>query len=318
MKKVRKHRIRNIVILILVILAAASAVSVYVSQHCLQISHYSSRNSKIRHRIRVVEIADLHDAQFGRNNEKLLERVRQQKPDLIVIAGDSVLADRKDYSVAEKAVRGLCRIAPVYYGLGNHELEYQEKFGTDMARVMEKAGATVLNGRYLDVTVKDTPVRIGGIYGYCIPDTKQNRKEMTDAGRTDRIAEMDWMHRFENTDRLKILITHMPVAWISYGSLDCYDVDYVFAGHAHGGHVRLPFVGGLYAPDQGFFVGREEGLYTSTDKKYYHVSAEVRAGLQNHKSVLVLSRGLGNDEIIPRFNNPPQVIVMDLEPSQER
>ena len=152
-----------------------------------------------------------------------------------------------------------------------------------------------VNG-FADITVKGTDIRIGGIYGYCLPATDALRQEF--AGQPDRTGEMDWMLDYQNTDRLKLLLCHMPVCWIQNGSLGFYDVDVVFAGHAHGGQVRLPLIGGFYAPDQGWFPGREEGLYTEA------------------ASTLVLSRGLGSEMKIPRFCNIPEVVTVEICPEQ--
>ena len=298
--------------MIILILVAFCAISLVRSKYGLESSEYEITSAKPAETdaasttpadtddIRIVELADLHNAVFGEDNSRLVEMVKSQKPDLILMVGDMVQQDEADLSVVTGLIRTLSEIAPVYFSLGNHEISYMENFPeNDLISAVEGAGAIVLDREYKDITVKGTEIRIGGIFGYCLPATEALRKDFRD--QPNRLEEMDWLLEYQDTDRLKLLMCHMPVCWIQNGSLEYYDTDVVFAGHAHGGQVRLPFVGGLHAPDQGWFIGDAEGLYTDDGAE-----SVVKPG----ESVLVLSRGLGSEMKRPRFCNPPQVVTL--------
>ena len=276
-----------------VILLAAAAFSLYISAHGLTVTHYSLTSPKLTAPIRIVQLTDLHNSVFGENNKRLTDKVSAQAPDLILITGDLLNQNEERTDIAEGLISAMSGIAPVYVSFGNHEAGFAERFGVDIRQIYTDAGAEVLEYAWQEVPVKGQIVTIGGIYAYCLP------KRVRESERHDPL-EYSFLTAFSEIDGYSILMCHMPVSWLLYGSLEDWDIDCVLAGHSHGGQVRFPLVGGLWAPDQGWFPGRMSGVYRSKDG--------TRA--------LVLSRGLGNTDKLPRFNNIPEILVLDLMPGE--
>ena len=279
---------KKIVVIILLLLIILTGFSIYTSKNWLECSYYEITSDRLSHDFRVVQLTDLHNSVFGENNEELVSLVRQQDADMILITGDLLNYDEETTEIAEELIRSLAPIAPVYVSYGNHEDVYEQRYGTDITAVYEEAGAHVLEYAWEDISINGQDVRLGGIYGYCLPERyaiENNRKQ-----------ESDFLKEYQDTDLYTILMCHMPVCWIINGSLEAWDVDCIFSGHSHGGQIQIPLIGGLYAPDQGWFCGKEYGLYDSSDGNKH----------------MILSRGLGSTEKIPRVNNIPEVVVVDF------
>ena len=151
------------------------------------------------------------------------------------------------------------------------------------------AGAVVLDTAFAALTVKNQDLRIGGFHGYYrywgMLETTGVEEAFADA--------------FENTDRFKLLLDHIPTGWVDWGKIDELPVDLVLSGHYHGGQIRIPLLGGLYAPYIGLFPQYTEGMYVG------------------ETATAILSTGLGSSPGIPRINNLPQIVVVDLAQSQE-
>lgn len=260
----------------------------YISKNTLHDTIYEIPAVKTNHPIRIVQLTDIHNSEFGQDNETLIGKVKEQEPDLVCITGDMLNLDKDNTEIAENLISKLAEDFPVYISLGNHEIKYKYATVPELEERFEQAGASVLEFQYEDITVNGTRVRIGGFYGYGLPGDNE-------AVRTN---ESEFLQDFQDTDAYKVLLMHMPLAWYHSGSLNYWNVDLVLAGHTHGGQIRIPFVGGLYAPDLGWFPGRECGLYYSDDGE----------------KVMVLSRGLGSTEQIPRLNNIPEIVTVDITP----
>ena len=289
MKKYNSRKRKKYVITILGIIFMVCMIEVCISKYRLSVVTYTNFSKNLTS-LRILQLTDLHNSEFGEGNARLVSAVRDQSPDLILLTGDLLNSDEQRTDLATDLIAKLCDIAPVYFSNGNHEIEYEERYGVDIDELYREAGAVVLEKEYQDITEKNQKIRLGGIYGYCLPG------KYLETGEADP-EETAFLEEFQDTDLPKILMCHMPVCWMINGSLDDWDVDYVFAGHVHGGEVILPFIGGLYGPDLGWFPGKLEGLYSS----------------ENGEKTLVLSRGLGTNESIPRFNNIPEVMVVDIQ-----
>ena len=280
---------KKVVILVFIALCLLSCFSLYASKHFLMCSHYTIEDERIEHPFRIVQLSDLHNSVFETNNERLVNKVLEQEPDIILITGDLMNENEEDLSIAISLIKDLSSSGiPVYVSYGNHEANHENRYGTDITELYEGAGARVLDFAYQEIEVKGQPIRLGGIYAYCLGEKYKSH--------ATKEGEVDFLKDFQDTSLYTILMCYLPVTWIINNSLNEWDCDLVLCGHAHGGQIRIPFVGGLYAPDQGYFCGKEEGLYYSSD----------------HKKTMVLTRGLGNTENIPRFNNIPEIVVIDI------
>lgn len=287
-----RKKIRFILILLSAFVLAIAVVVGYffITSKNLTINKYSLNESVISS-IRILQLSDLHSAEFGDNNEELIDLVKKQSPDLIVMSGDMINRDEENLDIITDLISSLSDVAPIYYGYGNHEVDWIESFGFDLEDKLTQAGAVVLNNSYRDVSVNDSELRIGGYMGY------YRQPGMLTQDEEQKKIELDFANDFENTDRLKILINHIPTQWVDWDYINEYPVDVVFSGHYHGGAIRIPIIDqGLYAPYVGWFPPYTKGMFTGS------------------QATCVLSTGLGSEHNIPRLNNTADIVIVDVIP----
>ncbi len=184
---------------------------------------------------RVAHISDLHSAEIGQGNAKLIAMLRQMQPDLIVITGDLMDCHDTDPSVALSFAKEAALIAPSFYVTGNHEVRLSSQLYTQLLDGLTAAGVTVLmDNEYLMTRGEESISIVGQAWG-----------------------GMD-VGTISDFDGYRILLTHTPEYFDLYASAG-YDL--VLSGHYHGGQFRFPFVGGLYVPSQGLFPEYDAGHY---------------------------------------------------------
>lgn len=232
------EKIIKILVIILFILILACLASIWVSYNWLTVSHFTVQSSKISEPFRIILISDLHEHQFGRGNEKLAEKIREQSPDLIIIDGDMINGDSENADIAVELVRALKETAPVYYSFGNHEYSYMEAGHGDLTEELEAAGAVVLNYQSIDIDLKGNPVRLGGLYEYGFETGMQSEEENERA--------VPYLEEYADTERYLIMCAHRPESFYPWDIADQWGIDLVLSGHLHGGQVIIPGVGGLY------------------------------------------------------------------------
>lgn len=285
-------RIKIVLFIILTIIILEHLLSIWFSYNWLTVSYFTVIDNKISEAFRIVLISDLHDHEFGNDNKSLVEEIREQLPDLIVVDGDILNKDSENDETAVNLVHSLVEIAPVYYSFGNHEYSYIEAGHGDLRDNLEVAGAVILNYQIVDIEVNGNKIRLGGLYEYGFETVMQSEKENEQA--------ISYLVDLVDTDRYLIMCAHRPESFWCWGHADKWGLDLVLSGHLHGGQVIIPGVGGLYSSLEEFFPTYDYGQYRVGD------------------SDMIITRGLGsNQKMLPRFNNSPEIAVVDVVPEQQ-
>jgi len=231
---------------------------------------------------RIAQVSDLHNAEFGAGNQRLLEMLREAEPDMIAITGDLIDSRRTDLAVALAFAEEAVQIAPCYYVSGNHEArvsEYQE-----LKAGLAAVGVAVLDDAQVKIEVSGESITVIGVNDPSFSaDYLSGDAAVIDQKLSELVAE---------DPGFTLLLSHRPELFDIYVA---HDMDLVLTGHAHGGQFRLPLIGGLVAPNQGLFPKYDAGLYSEGNTN------------------MIVSRGIGNSIIPVRFNNRPEVVLIELE-----
>lgn len=282
MKNTKNKKVISIILSASII---AFSVWVYWGNTSIQTTQINISSKKIPSSFdgfTIVHISDLHNAEFGNNQSRLLNAVKNASPDLIAITGDLIDSRRTDVAKAMEFISGAVKIAPVYYVTGNHESRTSEY--AKLKEQMTKAGVVILNDEGTKIKRGKASIHLLGLND---PDFT----ETDDAYESAAMINAKLKDMLSVSNEYTILLSHRPELFDVYAA---NNIDLVLSGHAHGGQFRLPFIGGLVAPNQGLFPKYSEGVYEKNQTK------------------MIVSRGLGNSIIPVRINNRPELVVITL------
>ena len=235
--------------------------------------------------LKIAHISDFHNAKFKNNNEELLSLVKEAQPDIIAITGDLIDSRHTNVQVSIDFVSELVKIAPVYYVPGNHESRIEDEYNT-LKQALTDFGVTIL------CDSKTTLEKDGQIFTIIGIEDPMFVLEKDSVKGARAVISEKLTPLMQNTEGYTIVLSHRPEAFEEYVSAG---VDLALTGHAHGGQVQLPLIGGLIAPNQGFFPKYSEGVH------------------EKNGTTMIISRGIGNSLCPVRVNNRPEIILITME-----
>ena len=275
----------KIAILALIILVfLLFLIHIIISNSKLEVTSYEV-NVESLDGFKIAQISDFHNSKMAENNVKLLSVLKESEPSIIVITGDVIDSSRTDVDAALELVAELLKIAPCYYVNGNHESRVEEY--TDLKDGLAELGVTVLENAKTTIEWQGKTITLVGIN-----DPSFEEEYLSDS--EEDVIRESLCGLISENDGFTILLSHRPEFFEVYAE---YGIDLVFSGHAHGGQIRLPYVGGLYAPGQGFFPKYDAGIFTSDG------------------TTMIVSRGVGKSVFPIRFNNSPELVIVEFTAS---
>ena len=220
----------------------------------------------------IVHISDLHNKEFGKNQEDLLSIIYDIQPDIIAITGDLIDSSNTDIDIAMDFINGAVEIASTYFVVANHEMWSREY--SVLEKNLTDAGVIVLRDEIVEIKKNDDSIYLVGLDN---PESNINEQNYSMKEKLIRLTKL--------TEGYIVLLSHRPGEFGNYVD----ETNLVFSGHTHGGQIRFPFIGAVVAPDQGFFPKYSDGFYKESD------------------TTMIISRGLGNSVIPVRINNPEEI-----------
>ena len=283
-------RSAEILAALLALLLIAAGISAFVCSRVIKVTQYDVELDGITNPVKLVVVSDIHGKVFGDDNEPLCELVAAQEPDVIVLLGDLFPSDFQEADAAYvlHLTEQMQSIAPVYFAMGNHEKSYTARYGDTWIDAIKDTGATVFDETCLDLELRGNTIRFGGSmgHGYLFGRTEEQ---------FEASADYKILTEMQESPYPAILLAHWPDTVALSDGPQRWKIDLVLCGHTHGGVVRVPGIGGVYAPLQGWWPKYDYGEF--------QLNAQMR---------MIITSGLSGHGQVPRIFNLPEICVINL------
>ena len=290
MNKRRRRAVPYVIIAIVVLIIASAGIYIYFDNNRIDVSCYDVSVRELPDGFegyKIAQISDFHNTVLGKDNAMIVDALEADSPDIIVITGDYTDSRRTDKDIVIALTEKIVKLAPVYYVTGNHERRIPETV-SEVENKMEQLGVHILHNRSEYIERNGEKLQIAGVddLSYYIDiNTYED----------DALLKIDEqikdINSLDDKSCPTVLLSHRPTFFEEYTKTD---VDLIFSGHEHGGQFRLPFIGAVLGPDEGFFPKYGEGVHVSGD------------------CTMVVSRGLGQSIFPFRLNNSPELVFAVL------
>lgn len=314
-KSVKTRILLAVIACVMVFVAVFIAITVVnlIANFSFRETFYNINSIKVGDTIRVIQLSDLHNSKYGKDNSKLLERVTELEPDIIIATGDMLDRRDKKQDVAYNLLEKLTKVAPTYFVYGNNEwaLDYdfdssledlEKEYGqsenvhdlnkllkgakkSEIRKELEKRGVRVLQNEMTSVEVDGGIVDIYGLF-------TSNPSAFWHYAGKDYEKFMK-----EDTHHIKIFASHEPYVYETFKDNTWGDL--MLCGHTHGGLSVFPVVGALWEQTHGLFPEK------TGQPRYVRGRYDIVGGS------LIVNRGLSNRGIV-RINNKPELVIIDI------
>ena len=273
-----------IIISIIIIIIVLSSLYLYYENTKLQVSNYNIINHNIPidfNNYKIVQISDFHNYKSNTLTNDLIKEIEKQKPNIIVLTGDLIDSNKTDIEVAINFIKNINNIAPIYFVSGNHESNISSY--SKLKEQIEENKVIILDNKVEILKINESEINLIGI--------DDPRMANEDGVSDSEIVKVELANAKYNENKYSILLSHRPELFDTYVEKE---INLILTGHAHGGQIRIPFIGGIVAPNQGFFPKYTSGIF------------------EKSKTNMVVNRGIGNSILHFRINNIPELVVVTI------